>query len=144
MGVDAAGGWVSDRLIPLWGLKAARRNVAAGGMVLSAVLLYIGTNVDRVIPMVVLLSLAMGFAMSAEGPFWASAIEAGSGQSGAASGIMNGMGNVGGLLAPVLTPYIAKHAGWSWGLYFGSFVVLAGAMSWFFIDPARRPVRETS
>lgn len=137
------GGWVSDRLIPRWGSKAARRAVAAGGMVLSAALLYAGTNIDHVFLMVALLALALGFASSAEGPFWASAIEAGGGQSGAASGIMNGVGNVGGLIAPVLTPYIAKHAGWSWGLYFGSFVVLAGAMSWFFIDPVRRPVRET-
>jgi len=54
---------------------------------------------------------------------------------GTAGGIMNGIGNLGGLLAPVLTPYIASCAGWSWGLYFGSFVVLAGAVTWFFLRP---------
>jgi nitrate/nitrite transporter NarK len=53
---------------------------------------------------------------------------------GAAGGIMNGVGNLGGVLAPVLTPYIAARAGWSWGLYFGSFIVLAGAVTWFFLQ----------
>ena len=70
--------------------------------------------------------------------FWASAIDAGGGQSGAASGIMNGVGNLGGLVAPVLTPYIAQRAGWTWALLFGSLVVLAGALAWLFIDPTRR------
>jgi ACS family glucarate transporter-like MFS transporter len=59
---------------------------------------------------------------------------------GVAGGIMNGIGNVGGLLAPMLTPYIASRAGWSWGLYFGSFIVLAGAVTWFFV----RPVSDTA
>jgi len=48
--------------------------------------------------MVTLLSMALGFAASSEGPFWASVIEAGKGQVGAAGGIVNGVGNVGGLL----------------------------------------------
>jgi len=66
-------------------------------------------------------------------------MDSGRGQEGAAGGIMNGLGNLGGLLAPVLTPYIASRAGWSWGLYAGSFIVLGGAAAWFFV----RPVPET-
>jgi ACS family glucarate transporter-like MFS transporter len=126
------GGWVSDRLTPRWGARTARRNVALAGMILSAVLLYIGTSLDRPLPVVALLSLALGFCVTAEGPFWASAIEAGGVQSGSATGIMNGIGNLGGLLAPVLTPFIAQRAGWSWGLYAASLFVLAGAISWLF------------
>ncbi|MBI3695488.1 MAG: MFS transporter [Acidobacteria bacterium] len=139
MAMMPLGGWVSDRLIQPLGLKMSRRVVSVVGMVLSAVLLYAGTNMKDAPVMVTLLSLALGFAASAEGPFWASAIEAGGGESGAASGVMNGFGNVGGLVAPVLTPYIAQHAGWSWGLYFGSVVVLTGAVAWFFIDPTGMP-----
>ena len=37
--------------------------------------------------------------------------------------------NLAGLIAPVLTPYIASYAGWSWGLYFGCFIVLLGAVA---------------
>ncbi len=136
------GGWVSDRLIPRWGLKAGRQSVAVAGMVLSAVLLCAGTNTHHELAMASLLSLALGFAASSEGPFWASAIEAGEGHAGAASGIMNGVGNLGGLIAPVLTPYIAQRAGWSWSLYFASAMVLAGAVTWLAIDPTRKTAAE--
>ncbi len=129
------GGWVSDRLIPRLGSIPACRTVAVAGMVLSAVLLYVGTNLVAGLPMVALLSLALGLAALTEGPFWAALIEAGGSHVGAAGGIMNGVGNLGGVLAPVLTPYIAAWAGWSWGLYFGSFIVLAGAVTWFFLRP---------
>ncbi len=137
MAMMPVGGWVADWLIPYWGVKASRRTVSVGGLILSALFLYVGTNLTTPLAMVTLLSMALGFAASSEGPFWASAIEAGKNQVGAAGGIMNGVGNVGGLLAPVLTPYIAARAGWTWGLHFGSIVVLAAALAWCFIDPSR-------
>ncbi len=127
------GGVVSDRLIPHFGASSARRVVAVAGMVSGAALLYAGTRVTSELLMLALLSLALGLAATAEGPFWAAAIEMGGSLAGAAGGIMNGVGNVGGLLAPFLTPYIAARAGWSWGLYTGSCIVLAGAMTWFFV-----------
>lgn len=81
------------------------------------------------------LSLALGFASASDGPFWATAIDLGRGKVGASSAIMNPCGNIGGFLAPILTPLIAGYAGWSWGLYFGAGVVLVGAIAWFLIDP---------
>jgi ACS family glucarate transporter-like MFS transporter len=137
MAMMPLGGWVSDRLIPYWGVRASRRSVSVAGLILSATFLYVGTKLATPLATVTLLSLALGFAASSEAPFWASAIEAGRRQVGAAGGILNGVGNVGGLLSPILTPYIATLAGWSWGLHFGSIVVLAAALAWFFIDPGK-------
>jgi sugar phosphate permease len=134
------GGWVADRLIPRWGPHVSRRRVAVTGMALSALLLYLGINVTNTLTMVGLLSLALGLAASAEGPFWASAIDAGGRQAGAAGGFLNSVGNLGGLLAPTLTPYLAQRFGWTYGLHFGSLIVLLGAASWFLI----RPVKEFS
>lgn len=128
-------GWFSDRLIPRLGRNVSRRLTAVGGMALSAVLLYLGTNASGEWTMVALLALALGLAASAEGPAWATAIDAGRSQAGAASGIMNGIGNMGGLIAPVATPWVAQWAGWTAGLYVGSAVVFVGALAWFFIDP---------
>jgi dipeptide/tripeptide permease len=51
---------------------------------------------------------------------------------------MNTGGNAGGMLAPILTPLIARHFGWEGGLYFGSFVVLLGVGAWFFLDAGAR------
>jgi dipeptide/tripeptide permease len=56
---------------------------------------------------------------------------------GAACGILNFGGNLGGFFAPILTPYIASRAGWSWGLYAGSLIVMIGAVACYLIDASR-------
>ena len=131
------GGWLADRLIPRWGPHVSRRRVAVAGMALSALLLYLGISITNTLTMVALLSLALGLAASAEGPFWASAIDAGGRQAGAAGGLLNSVGNFGGLLAPTLTPYLAQRFGWTYSLHFGSLMVLLGAASWFLIQPVQ-------
>lgn len=131
------GGWTTDRLGRRLGLLRGRRTVAVTGMVLSAVLLYLATNMDSPVVMVALMSLALGFASCSEGPFWAALLEAGGDSAGAAGGIMNGIGNVGGLIAPVLTPFIAARLGWTWSLHAGSILILTGALSWFFVRSPR-------
>jgi MFS family permease len=127
------GGWISDWLARPLGLSRARRLLAVGAMVLSAVLLYLGATSTAVIPTVTFLSLALGVACIAEGPFWAAAMGAGEGKEGSAGGILNCGGNLGGMLAPVLTPIVAARLGWTWGLYVGSAMVLLGVTAWVFI-----------
>ena len=84
------------------------------------------------------MSLALGFAACADVTFWTATINIAGRQSGTACGIMNTGGNLGGLVAPVLTPWIAGKAGWTAGLYFGSLMALTGAVLWCFIDPTRK------
>jgi dipeptide/tripeptide permease len=103
------------------------------GLTLSAILVYIGSNVTGTLPTVVLLCLSLGFASSSDGPYWAAALEASGKQAGAGGGIFNTGGNLGGLLAPTLTPFIASRMGWAWGLYAGGLIVLIGVSAWFFI-----------
>ena len=73
-----------------------------------------------------LLSSGAGICVGLDGPFWATAIDLGGKEVGAAGGIMNTGANLGGFIAPTLTPLIASVAGWSWALYFASLVVLVG------------------
>jgi ACS family glucarate transporter-like MFS transporter len=131
------GGWISDRLTRSYGAKFGRRIVPIAGLTFGAALLYVGTTVSETGAAVVSLSLATGFASWCEGPFWASTIEVAGSQVGAACGILNTGGNVGGFLAPILTPYIASRAGWSWGLYAGSFMAIVGVIACYFVDPTR-------
>ena len=132
------GGKISDLLALRHGIKFGRRVVAMVGMAASAVLLYLGAGGFSIPVTVALLSLAFGFATSAEGPFWASAIEISGEQAGAGCGIFNTGGNIGGGLAPVITPLLAAHLGWSSGLYFGSGMVMAGVLLWLLIDPGKQ------
>ena len=59
---------------------------------------------------------------------------------GAACGILNTGGNVGGI-GPYVVPLIAAHFGWTWGLYFTSMVLMVAVVTWFFIDPAKGVAR---
>jgi len=129
------GGKISDRLVALYGLKTGRRVVAMVGLSASAVLLVLGASGFGVTTTVALLSLAMGFASSAEGPSWATAIGISGRHAGAVCGIFNTGGNIGGMLAPTVTALIASQFGWSGGLYFGSLMALIAALLWLLIDP---------
>jgi MFS family permease len=133
------GGWISDRLTRSHGPRFGRRAVPMVGLGLGALLLFTGTIVPGTAAAVVSLSLATGFASWCEGPFWASAIEAADKQVGAACGILNTGSNIGGFLGPVLAPYIASRAGWSWGLYSGCAMAIAGMIAVYFVDPANKP-----
>ncbi len=123
------GGWLSDRLAKRYGESFGRRAVPIGGLTLSAMLLCAGTLTTSTWPTVLLVAFSMGFASFCEGPFWAMTIRLGGRQVGAACSILNTGANLAGFIAPMLTPYIAAQAGWSWGLYFGCFVILLGAVA---------------
>jgi ACS family glucarate transporter-like MFS transporter len=136
------GGWISDRLADRLGVKKGRRLVPVLGLTAAGILLIVAINVTAPVPMVILLFLTLGLAATTDGPYWVSAGDLGGENVGVASGILNTGGNVGGFLAPIVTPLVAARFGWSWALYAGSFVVVAGAVLWFFIDVARFRPRE--
>jgi ACS family glucarate transporter-like MFS transporter len=83
------------------------------------------------------MSLALGFASCSDVTFWAGVIEVGGKHAGAAGGILNSGGNIGGFLAPILTPWIASRWDWTAGLYFGSLMALVGVVTWLLTDPTR-------
>jgi ACS family glucarate transporter-like MFS transporter len=129
------GGWLSDRLTRSYGARFGRRAVPLAGLSLASLLLFAGTTASATAAAVLALSLATGFASWCEGPFWASAIEIAGDRVGAAAGILNTGGNLGGFIAPILTPYIASRFGWSRGLYAGSLMAIVGMVACYFVDP---------
>jgi ACS family glucarate transporter-like MFS transporter len=135
MVMTPVGGWASDRLGARFGLRDGRRMVVVASMTISAILVFIGTNVTGTLPTVVLLCLSLGFVAATDAPFWAAAIDASGKHSGTGGAILNTGGNIGGMLAPTLTPLIAHWFGWSAGLYFGGAFVLLGVAVWFFLSP---------
>jgi MFS family permease len=132
------GGFLCDRLMARFGHKLGLRLVACTSMAFSAVLLFAGVNATGTLSAVTLMALALGFAAIADVTYWTATIGVAGVHAGTAGGIMNTGGNIGGGLAPVVTPWIASFAGWSWGLYFGCFMALAAMVAWLFTDPTRR------
>ena len=129
------GGWTSDRLIYRLGRRRGARIVPIVGVTLSSVLLFAGAH-SAAGPVVTisLLALALGFCATAEGPYWGSAMLVGKDNAGAACGILNAGGNLGGMVAPVVTPMVAARFGWAAGLYVASALVLVAVVVWFWIS----------
>jgi MFS family permease len=132
------GGGLSDRLQRWYGYRRGRAMVPVFGMIASAVCLGAGLLPTQPGWIVFWFALAVGAVGMCEGPFWATAVELGGRRGGTSAGICNTGGNAGGLVAPVITPWVSGLLGWPWGIGLGSLVCLVGAALWWWIDPAER------
>jgi len=131
------GGWAGDfarrRCGRFWVI------VPIAGMVGSAVLLAIGIFATSPGWIVAWFSLALGTLGMSEGSFWVTAVELGGKEGGTSAAICNTGGNAGGMLAPIITPWVSGIWGWPVGIGVGSVVCLLGAACWLGIrsGPAR-------
>jgi sugar phosphate permease len=132
------GGLVSDRLVRHWGLRAGRAAVPVVGLLVSAAFLGLGITVTEPRAIVGCFAVAMACAGACEGPSWATAVELGGRHGGTAAGLFNTGGNVGGLLAPVLTPWVSGRLGWPWGIALGAGACLVAVAFWLGVDPSER------
>ena len=132
------GGWLSDKLQGVIGYRWGRAAVPLAGMMTGAALLGLGIVVKQPVWIVTWFSLALGVVGACEGAFWSTAVEVGDRLGGTAAAIVNTGGNGGGLLAPMITPFVGAKLGWTSAIGLGAFVALAGAVCWFWIDPHER------
>lgn len=133
------GGWLSDRLEHSRQDPARRRIVPMAGMAAGAILLLCGILARRPEWIVAWFALALLAVGMAEGPSWATAIDLGGQQGGSAAGILNFGGNAGGILAPIITPWVGQHLGWSYAVALGGIICLSGVVLWIWVDPAEKP-----
>lgn len=128
------GGWLADGLQRRWG-RQARRLVPPVGMTLSAVLLVLGLISTEPVWIVTWFALALAAVGTTEGPAWTTAAELGGRHGGGtAAAICNTGGNAAGLVAPILTPFIAKYLGWETAVALSSLYCLIGAVLWKWIQ----------
>jgi len=66
-------------------------------------------------------------------------VELGGRAGGTAAAICNTGGNLGGAIAPTLTPFISELLGWQAGLSLGAIICFLGGLCWWKIDPELRP-----
>jgi sugar phosphate permease len=143
-----AGGWLADRCRSMWVHGKGRAMVPMLGMMAGALFLWLGLLNHETGWIVCCLALALAGVGASEATVWTTAVELGGRQGATAAGICNTGGNLGGLLAPVLTPLVShtvmaqfgvtEAAGWQWGISLGSVVCLLGASLWWWIDADER------
>lgn len=123
-------GVAADRLGVRLGAGRARRLVAMSCLFSAAAFVGIGAVLPNAILAIVALSLASGTLNGAEAPFFVTATALGAENPGAAAGLLNLMGNLGGVLSIWLVPHMAAAWGWIGTLAFWAIVCAVAALLW--------------
>lgn len=131
------GGLISDRLVRRLGYPWGRRLLPMLALVVAGGLLIWGARIDDAYAAIVVLTICQGLVMSVEGPFWASMIEIAGEDAGAAGGILNTGGNIGGTLSASITPLIATPFGWDVAFGVAAGLAVVGGLLWLWISPSR-------
>ena len=129
------GGWVTDKLAHRNGVTWGRASVGATGMILAALSIVIGANIEAPFFAIGMLSLGAGWLYFTVGAFWSSTMDLSKPHAGTLSGIMNTGANLGGTLSPTLTPWLADQFGWATSLGIAAFIAFLGGLCWLCIRP---------
>ena len=130
------GGIFSDRLIKSkLGLTWGSRFIPLTAMILSGIFISIGAHTSNAITAAVCLAFATVFVLCVESPFWTMMLRVSGANSGTAGGLMNMGCNLGGLVSPIITPFVAHYIGWENALHLAAIIAIIAAVLWLGIRP---------
>ena len=135
----AIGGRCTDIACGWLGTNSGRRAIVMTGMGLGAVFGLIGVNVESFVSVSVFLAISMAATGMVEGVFWTTATDIGGKSRGFSGAFMNTGGNIGGLIAPVLTPFLAQSLGWPGAITVACAICGIGGLVWLLITPTPAP-----
>jgi MFS transporter, ACS family, glucarate transporter len=148
MGIAAAFPWaaicivtftaafISDKLVAA-GLPKhkARTWMGASGLACCFIALYLGAMASTPWLNVFWLTISLGSLGLTFSASWAACTDIGGKFAGSVSGWMNFCGNVGGVLAPICTAWVATNYGWQSAIVFTAFTAVIGIAAWFAVKP---------
>ncbi len=126
-----AGGALSDYAVHRWGATRGRRSLPAAALIIGAVFLVAGARTSNAYLAVACLTACTVLVLCTEGPFWATMNQLCGTHSGAGGGVMNFGSNLGGMISPALTPWLAERIGWSAALSFTAALAVVAGLLWF-------------
>jgi MFS transporter, ACS family, glucarate transporter len=127
-------GVAADRLGRRIGAPRARRRVAMACLFSAAGFVTVGAVLPSAMLAILALSLSSGCVNGAEAPFFTTATAIGAESPGAAAGMLNLMGNLGGVLSIWLVPRMSGAWGWNGTLVFWSGACVVAALLWLTVD----------
>jgi ACS family glucarate transporter-like MFS transporter len=124
------GGVLSDAAVVRWGATWGRRSIPLASLSLAAVFLVIGARTPNAYLAVGALTACTVLVLCTEGPFWATVAELSGRNSGLAGGTMNFGSNLGGMISPALTPWLASRIGWETALSLTAGLAVVAGLLW--------------
>jgi ACS family glucarate transporter-like MFS transporter len=128
-------GYISAKLSSHMGYLPSRRLIATSCLLVSACLMSVGASAQSIGLALGAIAISVALLFSTESSYWSTAIELARDDAGAASGLMNLSGNLGGVLSTTAVPVLVLHFGWFHALLSGSILAVLAAVAWFFIQP---------
>ena len=140
---DLGGGMLTDRLSRDYGLRVGRCYLGAVSFACGAAFLLASTLTATPVAKAVLIACALASADLALGACWAVPIDIAPNHAGVITGCMNTLGNLGGLVGPLVVGYAVQELGsWTLPFYVTAAVYAFGAVMWLAIDPAKELATE--
>jgi ACS family glucarate transporter-like MFS transporter len=135
------GGWISDILTKHYGRRTGRCGIPVACIGLSALFIALGTLVADARLASIVLAAGAGALYLSQSSFWSVTADIAGPSAGTVSGVMNMLGQFGGVVAPSLTPWLAREFGWP-----AAFLVAAGlgvmsSLVWLAVNPERTLLR---
>jgi len=142
---DLLGGLASDSWAKRFGnLKVARRGVALAGFVLAAVFILPATLTTHSTASVWFSSVAV-FGLELTVPVaWAIPLDIGGDYAGSIASVMNGFGNLGSAVSPILLAYLVGVYGWNIPFFVGSLLCVGGAALSVTVNADKQIVRQSA
>jgi len=138
------GGCTTDWLARRTGnLKLARCGIGVFGYATSAITLFAVARVKDGGTAALLLALALAFQTFTISSAWAVCLDVGRKYAGIVTGCMNTVGNVGGVIAPLVVGYAVKSWGsWTLPFYIMAAMFVFGVAMWLLVDPRKSVLLE--
>ena len=124
------GGVFSDLAVVRLGATWGRRSLPLIALSSSAIFLVVGARTPNATLAVAALTVCTVLVICTEGPFWATMAQLSGEHSGIAGGTMNFGSNIGGMISPALTPWLAERIGWETALTLTAGVALVAGLLW--------------
>ena len=127
------GGIACDYLSARSTRLAGARSVIMLGYGASGILLFVAAGASSRIMAVAALCISVGALYFAESAFWTAAVYIAGAHAGAASGVMNTAGILGGIASTLLVPLLVQHFGWLAALGSGAAMALFCSALWWIL-----------
>lgn len=140
---DILGGVATDFVARKFGVRLGRALVGGAAYAVAAAAMAAATGITaNPHAAALLLAVAGGASMFALAASWSTCIELGARHSGLVSATMNTVGQVGGMLSPIVLAWLVERSGaagkWLLPLQLIAGLYALAALSWCFINPRRR------
>jgi MFS transporter, ACS family, glucarate transporter len=136
-------GIIGDKIVAAGMSKHKARTLFGGASLIGCcIFLYLGAIATVPWQNVLWLSLSLGSLGFTFPASWAACLDLGGKFSGSVSGWMNLWGNIGGILAPITTAWIATQYGWEAAITATSASAIVGVLAWLLVKPDKPIVIE--